>query len=178
MCTGHCWHLPCGVTLTAFVGICQRGEALEQLWLIATECNRESTVTVKIQYCVFIGRNACVSSRHCGLCKLGQWPFAFSPGFPSAAHMLSHFHPLGFAPPPHRSLTTFHPLAFTTLRADQTWLSFSWFSPSPPLRTVSPRQIAVRLVLVRTTENTANCNSARSAIVLSQKLNPEPLFFL
>lgn len=97
--------------------------------------------------------------------------------------MLSHFHPLCFAPPPppplpHCSLTTFHPLAFTTLHRDETHLSFSWFSSPPPRCTVSPCQIAVRLALVRTTENTANCNSSSSFIVLSQKFNPEPLFFI
>lgn len=121
------------------------------------------------------------SSRHCNVTQLDQWPFAFSPGFHSWAHMLSHFHPLCFAPPPppppHGSLTTFHPHAFTTLRRDQTWLfPFSWLSSFPPLRTVSPCQIAVRLALVRTTENTSNCNCTSSFIVLSQKFNPEPLF--
>lgn len=182
MCAGHRWRFPC-----EFNSICQdlpEGEAIERLWLIAISCNRESTVTVKIQYLVFVGRNVRVSSRRCGLTQLGRWPLASSPGSHSSALKLSHF-PLSRSPPPDCSFTTFHPPSQTCREIRHVSLSHAP-PPQPPPRPTPPprpRSVQSRLAklrfvwaLVRTPENTSNCNCSSSFIVPPKKFNLEPLF--
>lgn len=132
-------------------------------------------VTVKIQYCVFLGTNVRFSS---------QLPRPH-PARPVTLPLLPWLPLLG----PY-ALTRSSPLFCTTSSSSSSLMRLHNISPPcflrsdvslshglPPHWTVSSGQIAVRLVLVTATENTSNCNYAGSSVVLSQKFNLEPLFF-
>lgn len=145
-----------------FNGICQdlpEGGAVEQLWLIAIECNRESTVTVKIQYHVFLGRNVRFFSRllrpHPArpvTLRLLPWlsllgPYALTLSFPLVCASFSSFSfslPLQNISPPwcRRSNTSLFLMAsLHSVQSPLAKLRFIWCSSESlktPLSVIAP----------------------------------------